>query len=105
MTNYVEQPSLSALIQFGAKMEINHPFNINSVMVGRRTVARNVDDQFNKLLSKMKNVLMYSISEETIGLTCDMWTDKFCKRSYLDISAFYLPFSGAKELEKNGSML
>ena len=98
----VEEDSLQALVQFGARMGQRHPgCNIPADdWIGRRTVARSVLDRYEQLEAKMREALEYPLQHACVALTTDMWTDNVRKRSYMDVSALYLSSAVATELSR-----
>ena len=64
--------------------------NVRDIFYGRKTIRNEAMVKFNQFLGTMEQVLDESIRSHCVAATCDMWSDDYIKRSYLDFSVFWV---------------
>jgi hypothetical protein len=87
----IEQEGLLNLAQtcIGIGSEVGN-VQVNSIWYGRKTVQTTAIEEYNKFTVKLKEMLASSIIAREVATCTDLWTDDHKKRSYLDVTAFWL---------------
>ncbi|CAF4039817.1 unnamed protein product, partial [Rotaria magnacalcarata] len=72
-------------IDIGAQMG---KVNVHEIFYGRKTIRNESIAKFNHFSTTIRQILDEPIKNHCVAATCDMWTDDYVKRSYLDFSVF-----------------
>ncbi|CAF3802130.1 unnamed protein product [Rotaria sp. Silwood1] len=73
-------------INIGATMGM---VNIRDIFYGRKTIRNEAMTKFNHFSNTIRQVLDEPIKNHCVAATCDMWTDDYIKRCYLDFTVFW----------------
>ncbi|CAF4762223.1 unnamed protein product [Rotaria sp. Silwood2] len=73
-------------IEIGAQMG---KVNIHDIFYGRKTIRNEAINKFNHFSTTIRQILEEPIKNHCVAATCDMWSDDYVKRSYLDFSVFW----------------
>jgi hypothetical protein len=73
-------------IDIGAQMG---KVNVCDIFYGRKTIRAEAITKFNHFSTTIRRILEEPIKSHCIAAMCDMWTDDYIKRSYLDFSVFW----------------
>ncbi|CAF1305811.1 unnamed protein product [Rotaria sordida] len=73
-------------INIGATMGM---VNIRDIFYGRKTIRNEAITKFNHFSNTIRQVLDEPIKNHCVAATCDMWTDDYIKRCYIDFTVFW----------------
>ncbi|CAF3066216.1 unnamed protein product, partial [Rotaria sp. Silwood2] len=73
-------------IDIGAQMG---KVKARDIFYGRKTIHNEAMIKFNHFSNTIRTILDEPIKSHCVAATCDMWTDDYMKRSYLDFSVFW----------------
>ena len=89
--NAVENDGLmdvgQTLINIGAA---HGPVPIRDIWYGRRTVRNETLAQAQLVRRNLKNALVEPVQKNEVACTADIWTDDYVKRSYMDMTVYWL---------------
>ena len=74
-------------IDIGAQMG---KVNVRDIFYGRKTIRNEAMIRFNHFSTMIRQIIDKPIKNHCIAGTCDLWTDDYVKRSYLDFSVFWV---------------
>lgn len=100
--NSLENDGILELLQLG--IEIGNDYgkvDVHDIFYGRKTIRAYLMIKFDLYLKRIRDILYEPIKEHCLAATCDLWTDDFAKRSYLDFTVFWV----TKEYELKHSLL
>ncbi|CAM4837628.1 unnamed protein product [Rotaria magnacalcarata] len=63
--------------------------NVRDIFYGRKTIRGEAISKFNHFSTTIRQILDEPIKNHCVAATCDMWTDDYMKRSYLDFTVFW----------------
>ena len=72
-------------IDIGAQMG---KVDVRDIFYGRKTIRSEAMVKINHFTAMIRRILDEPIENHCIAATCDIWTDDYVKRSYLDFSVF-----------------
>ncbi|CAF1406608.1 unnamed protein product [Adineta steineri] len=100
--NSLENNGILELLQLGIEIGSNYGMlNIHDIFYGRKTIREHLLAKFDLYLKTIRNFLNEPIQEHCLAATCDLWTDDYAKRSYLDFTVFWT----TKDYELKHSLL
>ncbi len=100
--NSLENNGILELLQVGIEIGSNYGMiDIHDVFYGRKTIRECLLIKFDAYLKSIRHVLDEPIKEHCLAATCDLWTDDFVKRTYLDFTVFWV----TKEYELKHTLL
>lgn len=73
-------------IDIGAKMG---KVNVRDIFYGRKTIRQEALARFMQFSDEIRQTLEEPIKQHCVAATCDLWTDDYIKRSYLDFTVFW----------------
>ena len=62
----------------------------NATFFGRKAVRKLLDTECEEEIKKIKPILQQNNGEFCLSVTVDLFTDRFLKRSYMDVHAFWI---------------
>ncbi|CAF4485935.1 unnamed protein product [Rotaria sp. Silwood2] len=100
--NSLENDGMIELLQLGIEIGSHYGMlDVHDIFYGRKTIREYLLIKFDSYLKTIRNALDEPIKEHCLAATCDLWTDDFTKRSYLDFTVFWT----TKEYELKHSLL
>lgn len=75
------------LLSVGANFGTN--VDIRSILPHPTTISRNIMNVYNKHFNKIKTEIN-SVKSVGFGLTSDLWTDNFIRRTYIAVTIHYI---------------
>jgi hypothetical protein len=64
--------------------------DVRDIFYGRKTIREYLLTKFDTYVKSIRHLLDEPIREHCLAATCDLWTDDFQKRTYLDFTVFWV---------------
>jgi len=89
--NSLENNGILELLQLAIEIGSNYGLlDIHDIFFGCKTIRECLLKKFNAYLKSIREILDEPIKTHCLAATCDLWSDDFVKRSYLDFSVFWV---------------